>query len=184
MRRKWVVATAVVALLAFGVTGGTLLAQHGGDGDPDRKSLAERVADLLGLDKGTVEGAFSDAQSDIADERMEAKLDKLVEHEVIDQAKADEILAWFKDRPEGIPSRLLGGGHLKGGFKGFFKGHIFKQIAPADDGSQARLFGDGESFGGFFTESRGFFGPPGSLFDDGLQSRILERLAPLGAQDS
>ena len=48
MKRKWVVITAVVALLAFGVTGGTLLAQDGGDGDPDHKSLAERVAEGRG----------------------------------------------------------------------------------------------------------------------------------------
>ena len=184
MRRKWVVAIAVVALVAFGVTGGTLLAQHGGDGDSGRKSLAERVAEILGLDNGTVEDAFSAAQHDIADERLEAKLDKLVEHEVIDQAKADEILAWFKDRPDGIPSKLLGGGHLKGGFGLHFRSYKFQHDAPGDDDPQAQLFGNGSPSGRFFTGPRGFFGPPGTTSDDGLRSRILERLTSPAAQDS
>ncbi|MCH8207223.1 MAG: hypothetical protein IH956_09510 [Chloroflexi bacterium] len=188
MRRKWVVVTAVVALLAFAVTGGTLLAQHSGDGDSDRKSLADRVADILGLDSGTVEDAFSEAQNDIADESLEAKLKKLVEHEVIDQPKADEILAWFKDRPEGTPLRLLGGGRHKRGFGGHFRGHMFNHDAPADapvdDTSQARLFGNSRPFGGSFTGARGFFAPSGPSIEDDIQARILGRLASLAAQDS
>ena len=184
LKRKWVVATAVIALLVLGVTGGTLLAQEAGGDDSGRKSLADRVADILGLDSGDVKAAFSEAQRDIADERLETKLDMLVAKEIIDQAKADEILAWFKTRPDGIPARLLGGGHKKGGFGGKF-GHKFDRIKPDDP--TARFFGRGESFTGPQSLFQLPGGQGGPLGDDDIRARILERfqlLIPPDAQDS
>ena len=185
MKRKWVVTTAVIALLVLGVTGGTLLAQEaGGDDDSGRKSLADRVAEILGLDSGDVQSAFDEAKSDIADERLAAKLDALVAKEIIDQAKADEILAWFAERPDGIPHGLLGGGHHKRGFGGKFRGHILPKEGLGDGDPQARFFGSD----GFFAVPPALFELPNGAFgDDDIRARILERfqlLVPPDAQDS
>ena len=119
-KRRWIVTAAVVGLLIVGVTGGTLMAQQGGSDDGDAaetKSFADRVAEILGLDTETVEDAFDQAKRGMFDERVRKKLDAAVEKGLIDQAKADEILEWLAERPDGVPSWLLRDGRGKDGVK-------------------------------------------------------------------
>ena len=118
-KRRWIVTAAAVGLLVVGVTGGTLMAQQGGDDDGDSakpERFAARVAEILGLDTETVEDALDQARRDM----LREKLDALVEKGLIDQAKADEIFEWLAERPKGTPPWLMGDGYDKDGKKGGF----------------------------------------------------------------
>ena len=117
-KRRWIVTAVVVGLLIVGVTGGTLMAQQAGDDDGDdaeTKSFADRVAEILGLDTETVEDAFVQAKRNVFEERVSKRLGADVEKGLIDQAKADEIMEWLAERPDGVPSWLLRDGDDRGG---------------------------------------------------------------------
>ena len=99
--KKLVVGLAAAILVALGVAGGTVLAQSA-DEDGEKKSFADRVAEILGLDSDTVEDALKQAKSDMQDERTDALLDKAVEAEKITQEEADTYSDWLDDRPEDV----------------------------------------------------------------------------------
>ena len=97
--KKVVFGLLVAALAAVGVMGGVVLAQSADAGAG--KSFAERVAEILGLDSATVEDAMTQAKSDMADERVQTVLDKMVTAGKVTQAQADAYLTWHRARPEG-----------------------------------------------------------------------------------
>ena len=99
--KKLVVGLAAAILVALGVAGGTVLAQSA-DEDVEKKSFADRVAEILGLDSDTVEDALKQARSDMQDERTDAWLEKAVEAEKITQEEADAYSVWLDDRPDGV----------------------------------------------------------------------------------
>lgn len=99
--KKLVVGLAAAILVVLGVAGGTVLAQSA-DEDGEKKSFAERVAEILGLESDTVEDALKQARTEMQDERTNAWLDKAVEAEKITQEEADAYSDWLDDRPEGI----------------------------------------------------------------------------------
>ena len=99
--KKFAVGLAAAMLVVLGVAGGTVLAQSA-DEDGEKKSFAERVAEILGLDSETVEDAMKQARSEMQEERTDALLDKAVEAEKITQEEADAYSAWLDDRPEGV----------------------------------------------------------------------------------
>ena len=99
--KKLAVGLAAAILVVLGVAGGTVLAQSA-DEDGEKKSFADRVAEILGLDSETVEDAMKQARSEMQEERTDAWLDKAVEAEKITQEEADAYSAWLDDRPEGV----------------------------------------------------------------------------------
>ena len=99
--KKLVVGLAAAVLVVLGVAGGTVLAQSA-DEDGEKKSFADRVAEILGLDSDTVEDALKQARSEMQEERTDAWLDKAVEAEKITQEEADAYSDWLDDRPEGV----------------------------------------------------------------------------------
>ena len=99
--KKLLVGLAAAVLVVLGVAGGTVLAQSA-DEDGEKKSFAERVASILGLDSDTVEDALNQARSEMQDERTDSRLDKAVEAEKITQEQADAYSDWLDDRPEGV----------------------------------------------------------------------------------
>ena len=99
--KKLVVGLAAAIVVALVVAGGTVLAQSA-DEDGEKKSFAERVAEILGLESDTVEDALKQAKSEMKDERTDAWLDKAVEAEKITQEEADAYSGWLDDRPEGV----------------------------------------------------------------------------------
>ncbi len=99
--KKLVVGLAATVLVVLGVAGGTVLAQSA-DEDGEKKSFADRVAEILGLEIDTVEDALKQAKSEMRDERTDAWLDKAVEAEKITQEEADAYSDWLDDRPEGV----------------------------------------------------------------------------------
>lgn len=102
--KKVVVGLLVAALVAVGVMGGTVLAQSA-DENPVQ-SFAERVAEILGLDSATVENAMEQAKSDIAEERVQAWLDKMVAADKATQEQADAYMDWYEARPEDVGDKL------------------------------------------------------------------------------
>jgi len=124
-KRRFAVTIVGSALLALGVTSGVILAQDGGgaeDAPPQvqtepageesqKKAFAERVAEILGLPASEVEDAFAQAKLQIGSERAAGILDKLVAAGRLTQEEADEALAWFEARPEGLPEGLPFGNH-------------------------------------------------------------------------
>ena len=99
--KKLLVGLAAAVLVVLGVAGGTVLAQSA-DEDGEKKSFADRVAEILGLDSDTVESALNQARSEMQDERTDSLLEKAVEAEKITQEQADAYSDWLDDRPEGV----------------------------------------------------------------------------------
>ena len=121
MKRKWIIAVLALGVLASGMMGGTLLAQGSGtDDDSGSKSFAARVAAILERDEEEVKAAFKQAKEDIRDEKVQQRLDHLVEQEVIDRNKANEYLEWYRNQPEGVPPLFPGHGKFRG--RGKFHG--------------------------------------------------------------
>lgn len=112
MYRRWFMVALLTGMLALAITGGTVLAQSDGseEGSPV-KTLAARVAVILGLDEGEVQDAMQQAHEEMRDEGMQRKLDQMVENGRLTQEQADEALEWAQSRPEG-----MGQGHGPRGF--------------------------------------------------------------------
>ena len=90
--------TAVSVLAIVGAFAG--IAAQDNDGDSERSSFAERVASILGLEKETVEDAFTQAKDAMQDERRDDYLAKLVEDGTLTQDEADAIEGWHDSQPE------------------------------------------------------------------------------------
>ncbi len=108
LKRKLLAIPVVAALAAGAAFGGVVLAQGGEDGE---KTMS-RVAQILEMDEQQVTDAFQDAVRTSSDEAVQAKLDMLVEKERLTQEQADEIEAWFDDRPEELNG--FGMGNVRG----------------------------------------------------------------------
>ncbi len=99
--KKLLVGLAAAIVVVLGLAGGTVLAQSA-DEDGEKKTFAERVAEILGLESDTVEDALNQAKSEMQDERTDAWLEDAVEAEKITQEEADSYSEWLDDRPEGV----------------------------------------------------------------------------------
>ena len=124
--RRWLVIPAIAGLAAVAAVGGIAAAGGG-----ERGETGSRVAEILELDEQTVADAFDQAARQRSDEALQARLDKLVEAERITQAQADELKAWYDERPEGVP----GFGFGKRGFHrgGADIGALVAQILEVDE---------------------------------------------------
>jgi hypothetical protein len=123
MRKKWwIIIGVVVGLLALaGVAGGLVYAQtnnaqHGSQpATTPGKSLADRVAAILGIDQTKVENAFTQAQKDTQDEALTNWLNSQVTQGKMTQAQADQYKTWWQSRP----TTPQGIGPFGRGFPGF-----------------------------------------------------------------
>ena len=101
IKRRWLYAFLLTGLLVIGITGGAVLAHGGGEnGDSPVKSFASRVAGILGLNESQVQDAFDQARTEMQDEALQAKLDKMVESGRLTQEEADEYKEWYDSRPD------------------------------------------------------------------------------------
>ncbi|MDE2860695.1 MAG: hypothetical protein OYI31_07360 [Chloroflexota bacterium] len=109
MKKRLMVASLLVGLLAAGLAGGAVLARDGGgspvvlsinpDGDSPKGDFAARVASILGLETEQVESAMEQAAQELKAEQLDAKLDSLVEKGLLTQDTADAYKAWLSDKP-------------------------------------------------------------------------------------
>ena len=90
--------TAVSILAVVGIFAG-IAAQSDGAGD-GKRSFADRVASILGLDSSVVQDAFTQAKQEMRDEHKGEYLAKLVEHGKLTQEEADAIVAWQDSKPD------------------------------------------------------------------------------------
>jgi len=118
-RKKLILIAVLVALVLAGIVAGIALAQTGSTADNSGKSLADRVAAILGIDQQKVEDAFNQAQRDMQNEALDNYLKGMVEQGKMTQSQADQYKTWWQSRPDvpvdfGIkgPGRLGG----RGGF--------------------------------------------------------------------
>jgi hypothetical protein len=120
-KRKWVIigVLAAVMILAAGLIGG---AAYAATSTPTTtatspgKSLADRVATILGIDQSKVEAAFTQAEKDMQTEALDNQLKSLVSAGKITQAQADQYKTWIQSRPS-LPAGagLDGGNGMPGG---------------------------------------------------------------------
>ncbi len=138
--KKVLVGSLLIVTLVIGVTGGTVLAQSADEeGSGVARTLADRVAEILGLDSATVADAIEQARSDMVDERIAERLAAAVESGRLTQEQADAQLEWFQARPDsigpgfghGFRGHKFGrGGHRRGGFRGGFTPRFRQQTPP------------------------------------------------------
>lgn len=77
--------------------------------DEDTDFIAE-VAEILGVSESELEDALTQARRAMVNEAVGARMDAMVENELITQEEADEYVEWFEDRP----AFLDRGGWMKG----------------------------------------------------------------------
>ncbi|GEM_PF-1799879 len=110
-----------LAVLLVSATIGTALAQEPVKENPPTpvaKKLFARVAEILGIEEQQLLDAFTQAQKELAAERFQARLDKLVEQGHLTEEQAKQIKEWWEQRPE-----FLGPGFgLMGPGLNFYKG--------------------------------------------------------------
>lgn len=90
--------TAVSVLAVVGVFAG--IAAQESDEDSGKRSFAERVASILGLEAETVKDALTQAKQEMRDDHKDGYLAKLVEHGKLTQEEADAIVAWQDAKPD------------------------------------------------------------------------------------
>ena len=142
-RGRWFIGSLIAVVMTLTIAGGAVLAQEsGGDGDSPLKSFAARVAGILGLDETQVQDALDQATAEIRDERLQQKLDSLVESGRLTQEQADEYSEWAQARPEGLSPKFghqgrgLFGGRGRGGHGSHGRGYFSAPSeAPAPEGT-------------------------------------------------
>ena len=106
---------ATAGLIGALAIAGAAFAHEGPADGTQGDSVKDRVAEILGIDRDTLDAATSTAREERRDAEQEAKLAALVEQGVITQAQADEIDAWQDARPEVMDRlKLIGKGHGRG----------------------------------------------------------------------
>ena len=124
--KRWLIIPAVAGLAAVAALGGVAAASSSGGGE-----TGSRVAEILELDEETVTDAFKQATQQRVDEALQARLDKLVEAGRITQEQADELKAWYDERPEGVPG--LGFGKHSFHHRGGDVGSLVAEILEVDE---------------------------------------------------
>ena len=119
VRKRWLIVTAAVALLAVGLVSGAAFASNAranhvanslnyGHGDGTGKgrhgyenstALMGRVAEILGVEQATLESAFSTAIDEQAETKFDARVAQLVADESLTQEQGDAATSWFEERP-------------------------------------------------------------------------------------
>jgi len=75
----------------------------------NRDALLTRVAEILGVDKQELENAFKQAQRELRENLLDARLQELVNQGAWTQEQADAYKAWLQARPDVPPLRLGSG---------------------------------------------------------------------------
>ena len=121
-KKKWIIVSilATVIVVALGVIGGAVYAtSNTATTTPTNPQtvLADKVATILGLDKATVEAAFTQAQQEINSERAaamlkaeEARIDQMVTDGKLTPDQAAQYKTWLESKPNNIPGLNQNGG--------------------------------------------------------------------------
>ena len=121
IRKRWLVVFATVALLTVGLVSGAAFAAgadarvgYGPSGLPDgdgfghgdarhgrgtSSTMFTRVAEILGIEKATLDSAFVTAIDEQAETKFDDRVAGLVTDETLTQEQADAATSWFEERP-------------------------------------------------------------------------------------
>jgi len=99
MRRRWILSL-VVALGAIGAVVGATAASADFRGSVRGGEVLDRVATILGIDRSELDDAFTEARSELKDEKQAETLAALVENGTLTEDDALEIGNWLDERPE------------------------------------------------------------------------------------
>ena len=99
-KRKITLGITVGILGAFALAGAVLAHEGPVDNEKPRDSIKDRVAEILGIDRESLDTAMSTAREEHREASQNERLEALVEEETITQAQADEIEAWQDSKPE------------------------------------------------------------------------------------
>jgi len=119
IRKRWLIVTAAVALLAVGLVSGAAFAANaradyatnalsygygeamgkGRHGHGNSTALMSRVAEILGIEQATLQSAFAAAIDEQAETKFDARVAQLVTDETLTQEQADAATTWFEERP-------------------------------------------------------------------------------------
>ncbi len=87
----------LLVIVIASVSGGVVAAQAlTGDGGKPKDRLLDRTAQILGIDSTDLKDAFEQAGGELADEKIDELLAKLVASEKLTEEKAAEIEAWLE----------------------------------------------------------------------------------------
>jgi hypothetical protein len=112
-RKMKVFISVLVAVLLL--VGGTAVVMAQEDEEPvpspEANGLLTRVAEILGIPEEDLIDAFQQARQEMMEERWKEAfyraLDKAVEEGLLTQEEADEIKAWWEQKPEALDLKLL-----------------------------------------------------------------------------
>ena len=125
MKRK-IMLGASAGLIGALTIAGAVFAQEGPGPGERGDSIKDRVAEILGIERGDLDTAMETARSEYREAKHDEKLAALVEQGVITQAQADEIDAWHDARPDVMDD-----------IKGYGRGVGRGSMPPVDDDAVA-----------------------------------------------
>ena len=119
IRKRWLVVFTTAALLTVGLVSGAAFASNSsagvgingydyGDGYApgnarhgrgNSDTLFTRVAEILDIDKSTLDSAFATAVDEQAETKFDARVAALFEAETLTEDQGDAATDWFEDRP-------------------------------------------------------------------------------------
>ena len=115
-KRRWIAVSAAVMILSVGVLTAGVIAAQTADDDSTVGEFSTRVAEILGLDAQTVDDAMRQAREGLHTEKIQSRLDEMVQSGNITQEQADEYVAWIESAPDGVYDARMRG-------RGFGRGH-------------------------------------------------------------
>jgi hypothetical protein len=145
-KRKWIIISIIAAVIVvvMGILGSIAYADSNTDTgaaktqtDP-QKVLADKVANILGVDPAKVEAAFTQAQKEINAERSaemlkaeEARIDKMVTDGKLTADQAAKYKTWLESKPNvNIPGMGMNRGFDRGGSGHGFPGGFGRGMFP------------------------------------------------------
>ncbi len=123
-KRKWFIPVVLSIVLIGGIAGGVMVAADDGSGNIDQQNqLADRHRELLdracaiyqentgvAIDSEQLKEALHQAESELREEALESRVQKLVENGKMTQEEVDNYLEWWQSRPDiEVPLPGLGG---------------------------------------------------------------------------
>ena len=101
MKKRWLIVPIMAGLVALFATAGAILAQgNGSRGGAPLNGVVSRMAEILGLEETTVHSAFNQAVREQQDAAVQSKLNRLVNDEKLTQEQADDVIQWYRSRPD------------------------------------------------------------------------------------
>src|SRR4030066_1145029 len=106
--QKFVLAIVLVTIMLISSIPAIALAQE--DETPERRgALIAQVAAILGIDQQELENVMKQAQIELRQETLDARLQELIAEGTLTQQQANELESWLNARPDvpNIPPRQI-----------------------------------------------------------------------------